>query len=202
MMVSSFGPVRGLVCIYLCDLKWPCTVGRDVARTLHGRPGNRLKAGVGIPSCWHPTATREEVSKKTWGPSSRTRSSLPTPTSYSVLPLLAVSYLQEGEQSPVVPNGPGPEKGADAAFQSVQWPLDSVCLSLTMASCVLRTAQQDVELGLLETELGPRAGKLRIGVKQKRTIDPPLRSRYSELSAKSVPPTMGTGSLFTTSCLA
>lgn len=33
----------------------------------------------------------------------------------------------------------------------------SVSLSLMMASCVLWTSQQDVELSLLETELGPKA---------------------------------------------
>lgn len=27
----SFGPLKGPVSFYLCDLKWPCTVGWDVA---------------------------------------------------------------------------------------------------------------------------------------------------------------------------
>lgn len=102
----------------------------------------------------------------------------------------------------VVPNGPRPKKGVGAAFQSVPWPLDSVCLSLMMASCVLWTAQQDMELGLSETELGPKAAKLRIGAKQKRTIDSPFPKHVLGAFCENVPPTVGKGSLFTTSCLA
>lgn len=50
MMVSSCGPLKGLVFIYLCDLKWPCTVGRDVAPDSAQSPWeHRLKAGVGFP---------------------------------------------------------------------------------------------------------------------------------------------------------
>lgn len=90
-------PLKRTRFIYLCDLKWPCTVGRDV---------NRLEAGVGFPSCWPPVA----ISKKTWGPSSRTRSSLPAMLLCAPLAgrLLPPGRGGKGQWSPA---GLAPQKG-------------------------------------------------------------------------------------------
>lgn len=78
----------------------------------------------------------------------KNQSSLPTPPRYSVLPLLAVSYLQEGGQSAVVPNGLG--QGEGAAFQSVHRPL---------GKCV--PAPDDGELGPLDGSAGHGARPVR-----------------------------------------
>lgn len=133
--LSSFGPLKGPAFLYLCDLKWPCTVRWDVAldsALLSWEHGPRARVGfsphAGIPRC-----PREEVSNKTWGPPSRTMSS--HPYRYSVLPLLAgsCSFLQRWAK------------------------LWMVCLSLMVTGSVLWTSPQDVDLSLLETELGLRA---------------------------------------------
>lgn len=100
-------------------------------------------------------ATRDEVSTNTWGPSSRTSPHSPPHHATLCSPCWQCPTSRKVGRAQWSQTAWAKERVLPSSQCTGPWV--SVCLPQTMASWVLWTGQQDMELGLLETELGPKA---------------------------------------------
>lgn len=122
-----------------------------------------------------------------------------------MLPLLAGSYLQEGGQGPVVPNGPGHEKGvgvlSSMGSASLEWPLDKgVLVPGGGKLCPL-----DISAGRGTQPIRNRTwpqSSLRLREKTEENGFPFSEAGTRSFLRKVCLPTWEQASLFTTSCLA